>query len=123
MATYGDPLCDLGTLLNYWPDHTLAADSPEAFICASATRSLALPSRGEVIERYAATSTLDLSAIRWYEAFGCWKTCVILQQLYARALRGESTDQRMVQRGEMVGPLARRALACLDAATTAPQGE
>jgi len=35
---------------------------------------------------------------------------VILQQLYARFLRGESTDERMRQRGEMVAPLATRAL-------------
>jgi len=113
MATYGDVLCDLGTLLNYWPDRTLAADDVEAFICVSATRDLALPSRAEVVERYAARSDLDLSGIGWYEAFGCWKTCVILQQLYARAVRGESADPRMLQRGEMVGPLARRALAVL----------
>jgi aminoglycoside phosphotransferase (APT) family kinase protein len=117
MATFGDTLCDLGTLLNYWPDHTVAPDAPEAFIAATATRGLALPARAQVVERYAARSALDLSAIGWYEAFGCWKTCVILQQLYARALRGESPDARMLQRGEMVGPLARRALAGLGGGT------
>lgn len=114
MATTGDPLCDFGTLLNYWPDHSLPDGHPEAFIAASATRSLELPTRAEVIERYGTTSDLDLSSIAWYEAFGCWKTAVILQQLYARYLRGESTDERMRQRGEMVAPLAARALHLLE---------
>jgi aminoglycoside phosphotransferase (APT) family kinase protein len=113
MATYGDPLCDLGTLLNYWPDRTIDPSSSEAFVCVSATRDLELPSRHDVVERYAAGSELDLADIGWYEAFGCWKTCVILQQLHARAVRGESKDPRMLQRGEMVAPLARRALARL----------
>lgn len=110
MATLGDPLCDFGTLLNYWPDHTLEPGHVGAFIAASATRGLPLPSRSDVIERYAASSRLDLGAVSWYEAFGCWKTAVILQQLYARSVRGETTDDRMRQRGEMVAPLARRAL-------------
>ena len=66
-----------------------------------------------MIERYAATSSHDLSDIAWYEAFGCWKTVVILQQLYARYVRGETTDTRMRERGDDVAPLARRALGLL----------
>lgn len=113
MATLGDSLADFGTLLNYWPDHTLGSDDVGAFVAASATRQLDLPDRRTVIERYAQRSSLDLRHISWYEAFGCWRTVVILQQLYARAVRGESSDARMLQRGEMVAPLARRALALL----------
>ena len=113
MATLGDPLCDFGTLLNYWPDHTLSPEDPGFFIAASATRGLRLPSRADVVERYAKASPLDLGQIGWYEAFGCWKTAVILQQLYARSVRGETSDARMRQRGEMVAPLARRALQLL----------
>jgi aminoglycoside phosphotransferase (APT) family kinase protein len=113
MATTGDTLADFGTLLNYWPDHSLDPSDDRAFIAASATRALDLPTRAEVVERYAATSALDLSRIAWYEALGCWRTVVILQQLYARHVRGQTTDPRMAQRGEMVAPLARRALALL----------
>ncbi|MEE2033193.1 phosphotransferase family protein [Rhodococcus chondri] len=113
MATTGDVLVDLGTLLNYWPDRTVAPDSDAAFIVVPGMHGLELPSRAEVVERYAAGSELDLSRIDWYEAFGCWKTVVILQQLYARFVRGETTDARMGQRGELVEPLARRALGLL----------
>lgn len=115
MTTVGDPLCDFGTLLNYWPDRTLEADDPRAFIATAATRNLELPSRSMVIERYAKASDLDLAELDWYEAFGCWKTAVILQQLYARSVRGETADPRMRQRGDMVRPLAQRALASLGA--------
>lgn len=113
MATTGDVLVDLGTLLNYWPDRTVDPGSDAAFIAVPGMHGLDLPSRAEVVERYAAGSDLDLSRIQWYEAFGCWKTVVILQQLYARFVRGETTDERMGQRGDLVEPLARRALALL----------
>ena len=106
MATLGDPLTDLGTLLNYWPDGaTPAAGVPGA-------ENLGLPSRDEVVERYAARTRRDLTRadIAWYEAFGCWKTAVIMQQLYVRHLRGESSDGRMVARGQQVLRIADRAL-------------
>ena len=47
----------------------------------------------------------------------CWKTAVVLQQLYTRYVRGESTDERMATRGEKVGAQARRAMAILDRAS------
>ena len=64
------------------------------------------------------TARDDREGIRWYEAFAAWKTAVILQQLYARWVRGESTDPRMADRGPMVAGQVRRAAAILDG--TAP---
>jgi aminoglycoside phosphotransferase (APT) family kinase protein len=107
MATLGDPLTDLGTLLNYWPDGATPADGVPGL------ENVGLPSRDEVVGRYAERTGLDLTraAVVWYEAFGCWKTAVIMQQLYVRHLRGESSDDRMTARGEQVGRIAHRALA------------
>ena len=48
----------------------------------------------------------------WFEAFATWKTCVVLEQLYQRFVRGESTDPRMGERGKPVGPLSDRAAGC-----------
>ena len=59
----------------------------------------------------------DVGDADWYEAFACWKTAVVLQQLYTRYVRGESTDERMATRGEKVGAEARRAMAILDRAS------
>lgn len=107
MATLGDPLTDLGTLLNYWPDGATPADG------VPGVERIGLPGRDEVVARYSARTGLGLTRadVSWYEAFGCWKTAVILQQLYVRHLRGESADDRMTARGEQVGRIADRALA------------
>jgi aminoglycoside phosphotransferase (APT) family kinase protein len=107
MATLGDPLVDLGTLLNYWPDPS--DDEGDRALHVPGMEGLGLPTRAEVVERYAERNTIDLEAIEWYEAFACWKTNVILQQLYQRYVRGESTDERMASRGDNIGMLARRA--------------
>jgi aminoglycoside phosphotransferase (APT) family kinase protein len=106
MATLGDPLTDLGTLLNYWPDGRTPADGVPGL------ENLGLPTRDEVVDRYAARTgqTLSRGGVAWYEAFGCWKTAIIMQQLYVRHVRGESSDNRMTARGEQVGRIAERAL-------------
>ena len=106
MATLGDPLIDVGTLLNYWPDPSdTAEDRP---ITPPGLETMGLPSRAEVVETYAKGTGLDLAGISWYEAFACFKTAVVLQQLYARWERGETSDQRMAERGQWVLPMARR---------------
>jgi aminoglycoside phosphotransferase (APT) family kinase protein len=107
MATLGDPLADLGTLLNYWPD---PADSPDdRALHVPGLEALGLPDRAAVVARYAARVSFEVSEFRWYEAFACWRTCVILQQLHQRFVRGESTDERMATRGDNIGMLSRRA--------------
>ena len=108
MATVGDPLVDLGTLLGYWPD---PADSDEMPRLVPGLEWMGLPSRSEITERYAARANIDVDHVGWYEAYGCWKTAIILQQLYARHLRGETADERMASHGRHVRGLACRGLA------------
>jgi aminoglycoside phosphotransferase (APT) family kinase protein len=110
MATLGDPLTDLGTLLNYWPEGSTPADG------VPGAEQIGLPLRDEVVARYAARTGRDLSRadVAWYESFGCWKTAVILQQLYVRHLRGETADDRMAARGEQVARIGVRALELAD---------
>ena len=113
MATVGDPLVDLGTLLNYWPDPGDAGDDRP--IVNDGVASLGLPTRAEVTARYLARTGLDEGPVPWYQAFACWKTAIVLRQLYVRYERGESTDPRMATRGALVMPQARRAKQILDA--------
>jgi aminoglycoside phosphotransferase (APT) family kinase protein len=110
MATLGDPLVDLGTLLNYWPDPEFGDAGALSSLGLS---SLGLPARDELIERYSARSSIDVGEVDWYEAYGCFKTAVILQQLYARYVRGETTDGRMASRGDHISALVQRGLARL----------
>ena len=93
MTTLGDPLIDLGTLLNYWPD-AADRDGEQRFNHAGMER-MGLPSRRELVARYAERSGLDLAAIGWYEAFALWKTVTVVQQLHYRWKVGDSTDPRM----------------------------
>jgi aminoglycoside phosphotransferase (APT) family kinase protein len=112
MATLGEPLVDLGVLLNYWPDPSDVDGKRPLHV--PGLEHLGLPSRAEVVERYGARTGLDTSAVPWFEAFATWKTCVVLEQLYQRFVRGESTDPRMGERGAPVTPLSERAAALLD---------
>lgn len=112
MATLGDPLIDLGTMLNYWPD---PADDPHCPAPHPAGQQhLGLPTRAEVAERYARATGADLSTLGWYEAFGCWKTAIVVAQLHLRYLQGNSHDLRQGLQGDRIAPLARRARAILD---------
>lgn len=112
MATLGDPLADLGTLLNYWPAD--AGEQGAEVLAVPGLENLGLPSKREIVARYADRTGLDVGQVAWYEALGCWRTSIIMQQLYARWLRGETTDERMASRGAQVFPLAERGLRILE---------
>jgi aminoglycoside phosphotransferase (APT) family kinase protein len=93
MTTLGDPLIDLGTLLNYWPDPDDSEDSGR--VSHDGMTSMGLPSRSEVIARYGERTGLDVSQAGWYDAFALWKTATVIQQLHHRWVVGDSTDERM----------------------------
>ena len=107
MATLGDPLVDVGILLNYWPDPADTHDDRGMY--PDGQERLGLPAQAEILAAYAAATGLDLAGIGWYQAFACWKTAVVLQQLHDRYLRGETGDERMATRGDRVAELAARA--------------
>jgi len=92
MCTQGDPLADLGYVLNYWVE---PRDPPEwREIAAMPTWRDGFPSRAEAIERYAARTGFDLSEIGWHQVFAAFKLAVIIQQIYIRFVRGQTQDQR-----------------------------
>jgi aminoglycoside phosphotransferase (APT) family kinase protein len=92
MCTQGDPLADLGYVLNYWVE---PGDDPEwREIAAMPTWRDGFPSRAEAIERYAARTGFDVTAIGWHQVFAAFKLAVIIQQIYIRFVRGQTQDQR-----------------------------
>ncbi len=107
MTTVGDPLVDLGTLLNYWPD---PSDPPGAWRGREETmREFGLPTRDEVVAHYAARTGIDCTNARWYEAFAQWKTAVVVAQLHHRWRMGNSANPRHETIGDAVPVLARSA--------------
>ncbi|HKE77493.1 MAG TPA: phosphotransferase family protein, partial [Acidimicrobiales bacterium] len=104
MATLGDPLVDLGGVLAYWRDDT----EPRSASSAS-SEPLGLPTKDEVVERYAARTGVEIGDVTWYHALARWKVAIIMQQLYNRYVRGESNNERLAGMGEHVGRLSQQA--------------
>ncbi len=96
MATRGDPLTDLGTLMGSWFDPGEAPGS----LSMMPTTVEGWMSRDQAVARYARLTATEIAAIDWYLVFGAWKLGVILQQIYIRWLRGQTQDERFADLGE-----------------------
>lgn len=98
MATVGDPLADLGLALCYWS----WADKARLKDGQSFTSKPGWYSRDDMVQRYAMQAGRDVSNIRFYEVLGVFKLAVILQQIYYRFRRGQTSDPRFQDFGEDV---------------------
>lgn len=107
MATRGDPLADLGTLMGSWFD---PGEAPGE-LSMMPTQIPGWLSRDEAVDRYSATSGSDTTHIDWYLVFGAWKLAIILQQIYIRWLRGQTQDDRFAALDEGARHLFRLAAA------------
>jgi len=101
MATLGDPLVDAGTLLAYWaqPD-----DPTYAVFGANAVAIGEEMPKNEVRDRYAERSGLDLDRIDFYEALALFRIAVIIEQIFARYVAGQTSDERFAS-FESIAPL------------------
>jgi aminoglycoside phosphotransferase (APT) family kinase protein len=84
LCTLGDPLADVGMLMDYWTDPGDAT----SVLMFSPTTAPGFSTRAQVLEHYASVSDLDLTRIGYYCAFGYWKLACILQGVYARYVAG-----------------------------------
>jgi len=104
MATLGHPLMDLGTTLGYW----IEAGDPQA-LQQTAFGPTAVPgslTRRELVERYQEQTGRPVSNPLFFYCFGLFKIAVIVQQIYARYVRGHTRDPRFARLGDLVGVLA-----------------
>jgi aminoglycoside phosphotransferase (APT) family kinase protein len=112
MATLGDPLMDLGTTLGYW----IEAGDPEplkqtAFGPTAVAGSL---TRRELVARYEQRTDCAIRDPLFFYCFGLFKIAVIVQQIYARYIRGHTQDPRFGRLGGLVTVLARQADRAID---------
>jgi aminoglycoside phosphotransferase (APT) family kinase protein len=91
MATVGDPLSDLASLLVYW---TEPGDSELMGGLRSVTAEAGFPRRADIMALYGQLSGRDLSQLHWYVAFAYFKVGVILQQIFFRWHQGQTHDDR-----------------------------
>lgn len=112
MTTLGDPLADLGTLLNYWPDPADPEDDRR--VGHDGMKRMGLPPRADISARYGERTGLDVSRVGWYEAFAQWKTGVVVQQLHHRWKVGDSSNEKMATIADRLPSLITAATGLLD---------
>jgi aminoglycoside phosphotransferase (APT) family kinase protein len=110
LCTLGDPLADVGYLLNAWtqPGENEGDMTP--------TAAGGFPDRDVLSQRYTAATGRDLSGINYYRAFSHWRLAAIGQGVYKRYLvgaMGENRDIDLDVYKESVGTRADAALALL----------
>ena len=108
MSTLGDPLTDLGLVVMY-SEREAPADSP----VPTASGAPGHPSPAELVERYAAGSGRDVSAVAWYTAFAYFKLAVIAEGIHYRYTVGQTVGPGFDQVGALVPGLIERGLTTL----------
>ena len=92
LCTLGDPLADLGYIMNNWaqpgedgPTNRGAAQAP--------TAAGGFHERDEFLARYAELTGWDVSGINYYRAFQYWRLAAIVEGVMARYLKGVMGDE------------------------------
>lgn len=83
MSTIGDPLLDLGWLLATWRQ-----DDGSSVFSHTLTGMDGLASPDDLVQRYAAGSSRDLSHIGWYTVMAGFKLAIVIEGTLARASAG-----------------------------------
>jgi aminoglycoside phosphotransferase (APT) family kinase protein len=51
-------------------------------------------SKSEVLDRYATATGLDVTNVRYFEGLALFRIAVIIEQIYARFVNGQTADER-----------------------------
>jgi aminoglycoside phosphotransferase (APT) family kinase protein len=110
LCTLGDPLADVGYLLNSWmsADEVEPGPGDQAGIAAGG-----FPSRDEICQVYETNTGRDLSDINYYRAFSHWRLAAIGQGVYKRYLVGAMGKDRDVDLDRQKDGVQTRAQAAL----------
>jgi aminoglycoside phosphotransferase (APT) family kinase protein len=91
ISTLGDPMADVGLLLVYWAEPSDRTSFP---LGDAPTTASGFATRHQVLEAYARHTSLDVSHVAYYQAFGYWKLACILQGVYARYRAGATAGDQ-----------------------------
>ncbi len=106
MATVGDPLSDVASLLVYW---TAPGEDELMGGLKSVSAEPGFPGRGEIKDLYARLSGRDLTNLDFYIAFAYFKLGVVCQQIFYRWDKGQTHDERFANHGAVAVKLIRQA--------------
>jgi aminoglycoside phosphotransferase (APT) family kinase protein len=101
MGTVGDPKLDLGWVVQSWPDDTNAREAAES----SYVDLRGMPSRADLLQRYAQVSGRQVDDIDYYAILAKWKLAIVLEQGFQRA----GDDEKLLAFGPIVLDLMRGA--------------
>jgi len=103
MATVGDPLLDLGWVIQGWldPDQERSTGSYVDYT--------GMPSRAELLEYYEDVSGRPTDDIDYYVILARFKLAVVLEAGYARVVAGTADNPKMEAFGDVVLSLAKQA--------------
>jgi aminoglycoside phosphotransferase (APT) family kinase protein len=87
LCALGDPLADLGYLMNSWAGPGEPAPTSRG-ATATPTSCGGFPDRAWMLERYARLTGRDPSRIDYYRAFQYWRLAAIVEGVMARYLKG-----------------------------------
>ena len=108
LATIGDPLMDLGSSMAYWIDRT--DDGAFAELRRQPSHLPGMPTRKEFVASYLAKSEWSCNDFTFYEVFGLFRLTVIVQQICARYVAGQTTNPAFSTFGDAVNLMINRAM-------------
>jgi aminoglycoside phosphotransferase (APT) family kinase protein len=94
MGTVGDPKLDLAWVVQSWPEDTSGGDGT----VGGYVDMTGMPSRSEVLARYAEVSGRQVDDIDYYCVLARWKLAVVLEQGFQRA----GDDEKLLAFGPVV---------------------
>lgn len=103
MSTIGDPLLDLAWVVMAWPD------PGEDRASSGYVDYTGMPSRAELLQRYAAVSGRPVDEMDYYVILARFKMAVVLEGGYARYVQGGADNPKMQMFGDVVLDMARQA--------------
>ena len=125
MGTVGDPLLDLAWVVMGWPDDTggdptvdavggpagddVADEQPAGLRVSGYVDYTGMPSRDDLLERYASVSGRDTDEIDYYVILARFKMAIVLEGGYARYVVGGADNPKMEAFGPVVLDMARAA--------------
>jgi aminoglycoside phosphotransferase (APT) family kinase protein len=113
LATVGDPLADIATVVAYWHDPQHEA----LFAHHELTGLPGFLTASQVIERYEAATTLRIDPLGFYLGLAYYRWAIIREGVYARSVqRGEGHLKETTLVARSVSSIARRGLRALTAA-------
>jgi aminoglycoside phosphotransferase (APT) family kinase protein len=103
MTTIGDPLLDLGWVIMGWPN------ADEDRTAAGYVDYTGMPSRDELLQRYALVSGLPIDEMDYYVILARFKIAIVLEGGYARYVQGGADNPKMAMFGDVVLDMMQKA--------------